>query len=83
MQVGKSAFYAWKVRLPTLMTAVDLHLYRRPKELFCASRGRLGSRELAKKLREEGIKISRERKRKLMRKLNLVVKQRVAYRVTT
>ncbi len=83
MQVGKSAFYAWKARPPTLVTAVDLHLYRRAKALFHASRDSLGSRELAKKLREEGFAISRERTRKLMRKLNLVVKQRVAYKVTT
>jgi putative transposase len=83
MQVGKSAFYAWKARPPTLITAVDLHLHPRAKELFHASRGSLGSRELAKRLRKEGFSISRERIRKLMRKLNLVVKQRVAYKVTT
>lgn len=53
------------------------------KELFHASRGSLGSRELAKKLRKEGFTISRERTRKLMKNLNLVVKQRVAYKVTT
>ncbi len=83
MQVGKSAFYAWRARPPTLITAVDLHLYRRVKELFHASRDSLGSRELAKKLREEGFRISRDRTRKLMKKLNLVVRQRVAYKVTT
>ncbi len=89
MQVGKSAFYAWKVRPPTLVTAVDLHLYRRAKEffhakeLFHANRDSLVSRELAKKLREEGFVISRGRTRKLMVKLKLVVKQRVAYKVTT
>jgi len=53
------------------------------KKLFDDSRGSLGSRELAKNLREEGIKISRERTRKLMKNLNLSVKQRVAYKVTT
>jgi putative transposase len=83
MLVGKSAFYAWKARPAPLITAVDLHLYRRAKDLFHASRDSLGSRELAKKLREEGFTISRERTRKLMQKLNLVVKQRVAYKVTT
>lgn len=83
MQVGKSAFYAWRVRPPTLIAAADLHLHRRVKELFHASRDSLGSRELAKKLRQEGFTISRERTRQLMKKLNLVVKQRVAYKVTT
>jgi putative transposase len=83
MQVSKSAYYAWTVRPATLISADELHLYRRAKELFRASRDSLGSRELAKKLREEGIVISRERTRKLMKKLGLVVKQRVAYKVTT
>lgn len=83
MQVSKSAFYAWKARPATLISAADLHLYRRAKELFHASRDSLGSRELAKKLREEGMSISRERTRKLMQKLGLVVKQRIAYKVTT
>ena len=53
------------------------------KKLFDDSRGSLGSRELAKNLREEGIKISRERTRRLMKRLNLWVKQRIAYKVTT
>lgn len=83
MQVGKSAFYGWMVRPPTLITAVDLHLHRCAKELFHASRDSLGSRELVKNLRKEGFTISRERNRKLMKTLNLVVKQRVAYKVTT
>jgi putative transposase len=83
MGVSKSAFYAWRVRPPTLINAFDLHLYRRAKELFHASRDSLGSRELAKNLRKEGITISRERTRKLMKRLKLFVKQRVAYKVTT
>lgn len=83
MQVGKSAFYDWKMRPLKLVTAAELHLHRLAKELFVAGRGSLGSRELAKKLREEGFTISRERARQLMKKLNLVVKQRVAYKVTT
>lgn len=83
MQVSKSVFYAWKERPPILITAVDLHLYRRARELFYASRDSLGSRELAKQLRKEGFTISRERTRKLMKILNLIVKQRVAYKVTT
>ena len=83
MQVGKSAFYAWKVRPPTRITAVDLTLYRRAKALFHASRDSLGSRELAKNLRKEGFIIGRDKARRLMKTLNLIVKQRIAYKVTT
>lgn len=75
--------YAWKVRPPTLITAVDLTLYRRAKELFHASRDSLGSRELAKNLRKEGFIIGRDKARRLMKTLNLIVKQRIAYKVTT
>ena len=83
MQVGKSAFYAWKARPAQLITAKELHLYRRAKALFKVSRESLGSRELAKKLRVEGIVITRYRMMKIMRMLKLEVKQRVPYKVTT
>lgn len=69
MKVSESAYYDW---------------CKRPaKALFKASRNSLGSRMLAKKLREEGFQVGRYRVRTLMRKLNLKVKQRVAYKVTT
>ena len=38
---------------------------------------------MTKALRKEGFKVGRERVRQLMKKLSLVVKQRVAYKVTT
>lgn len=62
--------------------AVELDLYHRAKALFHVSRDSLGSRDLSKKLREEGCKTGHEKTRSLMKKLNLVVK-RVAYKVTT
>ncbi len=83
MQVSSSAYYAWQQRPATLITAEELHLYRRAKALFAASRNSLGSRELMKTLREEGFEIGRERTRTLMRRLNLKVTQRVAYKATT
>jgi len=38
---------------------------------------------MVKKLREEGIEIGRYKARSLMAKLNLKVRQRIAYKVTT
>ena len=73
----------WKARPAKVISADELQLYRRAKALFHTSRDSLGSRELAKNLRAEGHCISRERARRLMKKLKLVVKQRVAYKVTT
>ena len=83
MQVSKSAYYDWLNRPAKVISAEELHLRRRVKTLFERSRDSLGSREMARKLREEGFKISRYRVRKLMKELGLIVKQRVAYKVTT
>tara|TARA_Y100001949_G_C15943682_1_gene311383 strand:- start:27 stop:818 length:792 start_codon:yes stop_codon:yes gene_type:complete len=83
MNVSKSAFYAWKARPAKVVTAEELHLYRRTKELFKASRNSLGSRELVKKLNKEGIQVSRHRVRMVMQKLGLKVTQRLAYKTTT
>ncbi len=83
MEVGKSADYAWKAKPARLISAEELHLYRRAKALFKASRESLGSREWVKKLRTEGVSITRYRMGKVMKQLNLKVTQRIAYKVTT
>jgi hypothetical protein len=59
MQVSTSAFYAWRKRPGKLIDADVLDLHRRIKSLFKQSRNSLGSRELIKNLRKEGIAISR------------------------
>ncbi len=83
MNVSKSAFYAWKARPAKIISAKELHVYRRIKELFSASRSSLGSRELAKRLVQEGISVTRHKVRIAMQRLGLKVTQRVAYKVTT
>ena len=83
MRVSTSAYYSWLKRPGELISAQMLILYRRAKTLFKASRNSLGSRELAKALRKEDFNVTRYRTIKLMERLKLVVKQRVAYKVTT
>ena len=83
MQVSTSAYYAWQKRPGQLISADVLHLHRRMKVLFEQSRESLGSREMMKKLREEGIQIGRYKVGKLMKRLNLKVTQRIVYKVTT
>ncbi len=83
MLVSKSAYYAWRKRPAVIISAKTLDLHRRAKALFKASRDSLGSRELDKKLRKEGFKITRYQVVKLMKRLRLIVKQRIAYKVTT
>lgn len=83
MQVSRSAYYDWRKRPAKVIRADELHLNRRIKAIFEQSRNSLGSREMMKKLREEGIEIGRYKVRSLMAKLGLKVSQRVAYKVTT
>ena len=83
MRVSTSAYYSWSKRPGELISAQMLMLYRRAKALFKASRNSLGSRELAKALRKEGFNVTRYCTIKLMKRLKLAVKQRVAYKVTT
>ncbi len=78
LKVSRSAFYDWLARPAQIITEQELNLYRTAKRLFKRSRGSLGSRQLAKKLREEGFTIGRYRTRTIMRKLGLVVRQRRA-----
>ncbi len=83
MKISRSAYYAWLNRPAKIITAEQLHLYRRAKTIFKQSRNSLGYRELRKRLCREGFKVSVYGTQKLMAKLNLVVTQRVAYKVTT
>ena len=53
------------------------------KKLFDDSRGSAGARTLMKLLRKEGFNIGIYRVKTLMETLGLIVKQRVAYKVTT
>lgn len=66
-----------------MISAETLHLYRRIKAIFQESRGSLGSRQIVKNLRDEQIYVGRHRVRNIMKKLNLTVVQRTAYKVTT
>lgn len=83
LNISRSAYYAWLKKPTDVITAEQLHLYRRAKEIFKQSRDSLGYRELRKRLCNEGFKIGDYGTQKLMAKLGLVVTQRVAYKVTT
>lgn len=83
MGVSTSAFYDWRKRPAERITDDNLRLYRCMKHLFEQSRRSLGSPETMKKLREEGFPIGRYRVRNRMKKLGLLVTQRIAYKVTT
>lgn len=82
MRVTASAWYAWRKK-PAEPPEKDVEVRVRLKALFAASRQGAGSRTLVKKLREEGVSITRWRVMKLMQEEGLVCRQRRAYKVTT
>ncbi|HCM8928515.1 TPA: IS3 family transposase, partial [Salmonella enterica subsp. enterica serovar Paratyphi B] len=82
MRVSTSAYYAW-CKKPPVSGPDDTEERVRLRALFSASRQGAGSRTLVRRLREEGIKISRYRVMKLMKEEGLECQQRRAYKVTT
>lgn len=82
MRVSTSAYYAW-CKKPPVSGPDDTEERVRLRALFAASRQGAGSRTLVRRLREEGIKISRYRVMKLMKEEGLECRQRRAYKVTT
>ena len=83
LAVTKSAYYDWKQRGATVVSAGEFALCARMKALFAQSRESLGSRGMVRQLRNAGYVIGRYRVRRLMKRLGLVVKIKRHYRVTT
>jgi len=83
LSVQRSAYYEWRTGPCKVIGPEELALRRRMKELFAASRDSLGSRTMMNNLREEGFDIGRDRTRRLMKALQLKVKQKRKYKVTT
>ena len=81
--VQRSSYYDWRDRPGKVILAEEFALRQRMKALFKASRDSLGSRTMMRKLREEGFEIGRDRTRRLMKVLNLRVKQKHKYKATT
>jgi len=83
LSVQRSSYYDWRGRPGKVIPPEALALRRRMKALFVASRDSLGSRTMAKNLRQEGFEIGRDKARRLMKQLQLKVKQKRKYKVTT
>ncbi len=81
--VRRSAYYDWRDQPGRVIAPAELALRRRLKELLAASRGSLGSRTMMKNLNQEGFEIGHDRTRRLMKALNLKVKAKRKYKVTT
>jgi len=83
MGVSRSAYYDWHKQGATVIDSETWHLCQRVKALFVESRQSLGNRQMMQQLRKEGFEIGRYRVRGLMKKLNLVVKRKKRFVLTT
>jgi putative transposase len=83
LSVQRSAYYNWKAQPCKVIPPEELVLRRRMKALFVASRDSLGSRMMMNNLRDEGFEIGRGKTRRLMKVLQLKVKQKRKFKVTT
>ncbi|NIP74036.1 MAG: IS3 family transposase [Gammaproteobacteria bacterium] len=79
----RSAYHDWRARSGQVIVVEELALRQRMNALFKASRESVGSRTLARKLREEGFEFGRDGTRRLMKALNLKVRPKRKYKATT
>ncbi len=83
LSVHRGTYYDWINKPCKVIGPEELVLRRRMKELFVTSRESLGSRMMMENLQKEGFVLGRDRVRRLMKALNLKVKQKRKYKVTT
>lgn len=84
MQVKRSGYYDWKNnRSQKAINADEFALRSEMKRSFKQSRESLGSRRISKALRAQGFNVGRTKARRLMQVMELVVKRKRKYKVTT
>ena len=84
MQVSVSAYYDWcRISTKQVVTFDIVQLESRVKALFSESRQSMGSRKMSHNLKQEGFAVGRYKARKLMQKLNLVVRCKQRFVKTT
>jgi putative transposase len=81
--VTRSGFYAWVQRRPSTRALRDVHLIHRLRLVHAIHRRVYGRPRLHRALRDEGVRISPKRVRRLMGEAGLTAKGRRRFRVTT
>ena len=81
--VGSSSFYDWLRGQPSARTKENQKLAIKIKEIFMDSRCNYGTRRIRHMLLSQGVKISRRRVGKLMKKQNLCCKTKRKFKLTT
>jgi transposase InsO family protein len=82
-RVSRSGYYAWEKRKPSKHELEDLVLAKIIKKIFESHFSRYGSPRIYAELKDVGIKISRKRVARLMKKLRLCVKTPKKWQQTT
>jgi putative transposase len=83
MQVSTSGYADWQKRLPSQRALEEQELLSAIRQEYHASRGTYGSPRLHKELREKGIRCSRNRLVRLMRKYQITARPLRRFVVTT
>lgn len=83
MQVGRSGFYAWLRRAPSARTKADTVLQDQIDRAFRGSRGTYGSPRIRAQLNAEGVKVSKRRVARLMRRRGLCGLRKARFTRTT
>lgn len=71
MEVGRSGFYAWQRRVPSVRAQADKVLESKIEVAFRDSRGTYGSPRIRAQLTAEGVPVSKRRVARLMRRRGL------------
>jgi transposase InsO family protein len=82
-EVSESGYYAWMKRSTCQRQREDAQLQQKIRQVFVTHQGRYGSPRILRELRDEGIKCSRKRIVKLMRKAHLSAKRKRRRVMTT
>jgi putative transposase len=83
MQVSKSGYYDWLTRLPSRRAVEEQELLSSIRQEYHASRGTYGSPRLLRELCKRGIRCSRHRLVRIMRKYEITARPLRRFVVTT
>jgi transposase InsO family protein len=83
MQVSRSGYTDWHKRLPSQRATEEQQLLSAIRQEYNASKGTYGSPRLHQEMREKGIRCSRNRLVRIMRKYEITARPLRRFVVTT
>lgn len=83
LKVSRSGYYKWKNRNPSKKSISNEELLEKIKKIYELNEGNYGSPRIARDLKADGIKCSKNRVAQIMRKNGIVSKTAKKFKVTT